>query len=337
MPQTTAPTPPTNDDRPKQDGRSRGRLRSGRREGLGDQTNPKTIFTAIALHVVVIAVLVRMVTLGHGLHDWFGLRSVSELPQERIEFIDTAKPKPPEPKKVVVEKPVVKQTNTTTSPRPSTGPVVGVEQKIDPAIPTVATGGDSTAARKPRDLGIDPSLVGVARTNADPRIWSPTGVGLNVPRTGQQLLDSVVAYAITSAADSIDSIARITNPSRQPGDWTKRLKNGDKWGWDKTGLRLGKYTVPNALLALLPAGIQKGMSGNPTAYQNDRRLAFAREDIQRFGAQAIGEAQFKKAVKEQRAKADRDHQRKADELAREKNDPQSKLPSKAQGGGGGGN
>ncbi|MEP6764247.1 MAG: hypothetical protein ABJB66_08065 [Gemmatimonadaceae bacterium] len=332
MAQTTAPIPPTKDERPEQEGRSRGRLRSGRREGLDDHANPKTLFTAIALHIVVIAVLVRMVTLGHGLHDWFGLRSVSELPQERIEFIDTPKPKPPEPKKVV-EQQVVKQRNPTTSPIPSTGPVVGVEQKVDPAIPTVANGGDSTAAKKPRDLGIDPSLVGIARTNADPRIWTPTGVGLSVPRSGQQLLDSVVAYAITSAADSLDSIARVFNPSRQPGDWTKRLKNGDKWGWDKTGLRLGKFTVPNALLALLPAGIQKGMSGNPTAFQNDRRLAFAREDIQRFGAQAIGEAQFKKAVKDQRAKAERDHQNKADALAREKKDQQATPPPKAQGGG----
>ena len=332
MPQTTTPNPPTNDERPTPDGRSRGRLRSGRREGLGDQTNPKTLFTAIALHVVVIAVLVRMVTLGHGLHDWFGLRSVSDLPQERIEFVETPKPKPPEPPKVVAEKPVVKRTNPTTSPAPSTGPVVGVQQQINPAVPTVANGGDSTASKKTRDLGIDPALVGVALNNADPRVWSPTGVGINVPRSGQQMLDSVVAYAITSAADSIDSIARITNPGREPGDWTKRLKNGDKWGWDKTGLRLGKYTVPNALLALLPASIQKGMSGNPTAYQNDRRLAFAREDIQRFGAQAIGEAQFKKAVKEQRAKAERDHQKKADEIAREKSDQKATAPPKAQGG-----
>ena len=116
MAQTTAPTPPTNDDRPEQDGRARGRLRSGRREILQAQSNPKTLFTAIALHVVVIAVLVRMVTLGHGLHDWFGLRSSPDLPQERIEFVETAKPKPPEPKKVVVEKKIEPESKPTISP-----------------------------------------------------------------------------------------------------------------------------------------------------------------------------------------------------------------------------
>ena len=147
------------------------------------------------------------------------------------------------------------------------------------------------------------------------------------------MLDSVVAYAITSAADSIDSIARIMHPEREPGDWTKRLKNGEKWGWDKTGLRLGKITVPNILLALLPAGIQKGMSSNPIQAANERRILFAREDIQRFGAQAIGEAEFKKAVKEQRTKAERDHQAKADALAREKKDNQANPPPpKGQGG-----
>lgn len=309
----------------------RGRLQSGRREGIHDQATPKTLLTAIAVHVVVIMALVRLVTLGHGLHDWFGLSTIFEKPVERVTYVETPKPKPPEPKKVAAKKPpVVKQQNPSISPQPSIGPVVGVEQKIEPTIPTVANGGDSTGSKKSA-LGIDPSLVGIAPANTDPRVWAPTGNGLSVPRTGKQLLDSVIAYAITSAADSLDSIARVNNPGREPGDWTKRLKNGEKWGWDKTGLRLGKYTVPNALLALLPAGIQKSMSGNPIAMQNANRLAFAREDIQRFGASAIGEAQFRKAVKDQQAKAERTHQAKADAREREMKD-QPPIPPKAQGG-----
>ena len=327
MAQTIVPNPPANDDRPTPVGRAPGRLRSGRREGINDRGNAKTLLTALAVHVVVIFALVRLVTLGHGLHDWFGLRPSTEKREEQVTYVETPKPKPP--LKAVAEKPVVRQ-RAPVSPQPSAGPVVGVERMVEPTTVTSASGGDSTAPKKPRDTGINPALVGIAPANADPRIWAPSGTGLSVPRTGKQLLDSVIAYAITAAADSLDSIARVNSPGREPGDWTKRLKNGEKWGWDKTGLRLGKYTVPNALLALLPASIQKSMSGNPIAFQNANRLAIAREDIQRFGAQAIGEADFRKAVKEQQAKAERTHQARAEQRAAEKKD--QAAPPKAQGG-----
>ena len=87
----------------------RGRLQSGRREGIHDQATPKTLLTAIAVHVVVIMALVRLVTLGHGLHDWFGLSTIFEKPVERVTYVETPKPKPPEPKKVAAKKPVAKK------------------------------------------------------------------------------------------------------------------------------------------------------------------------------------------------------------------------------------
>ncbi|MDQ6611092.1 MAG: hypothetical protein M3Y64_01555 [Gemmatimonadota bacterium] len=327
MAETITPDPPTNDDRPTAPTRAHGRLKSGRRESINDRSTPKTLLTAVALHVVVILALVRLVTLGHGLHDWFGLRPSTEKREEQITYVDTPKPAP----KPVERKPAIKP-RVPVAVQPSTGPVVGVERVVEPTVATTFAGGDSSATKKPRDLGINPALVGIAPANADPRIWAPTGNGLSVARTGKQLLDSAIAYAITSAADSLDSIARVNNPGREPGDWTKRLKNGEKWGWDKTGLRLGKYTVPNALLALLPAGIQKSMSGNPIAFQNANRLAIAREDIQRFGAQAIGEADFRKAVKAQQAKAERTHQARADQRAAEKKEQSGTPPPKSSGG-----
>ena len=322
------PTPnqaeqPSSEDQPAADRRPRGRLRSGRREPLTDRATPKTLITAIAVHVVIIMALVRLISLGHGLHDWFGLAPMFDKREERVTYVEAPKPVPkPAP---VAQKPVAKQPNPT-QPQPSTGPVVGVETKVDLSVPTVARGGDSSATAKPSAITLNPALIGIAPANVDPRIWAPSENGLGVPRTGKQMLDSVIGWAIAAAADSLDSIARVNNPGREPGDWTKRMKNGERWGWDKTGLRLGKYTVPNALLALLPAGIQKSMSGNPIAMQNDRRLAFAREDIQRFGAQALGEADFRRAVKEMRIREDMKHQARSDAKAAEKKDPSSKPP-----------
>ena len=147
------------------------------------------------------------------------------------------------------------------------------------------------------------------------------------------MLDSVIGWAIASAADSIDSIGRLYDANRKPAEWVKRMKNGEKWGWDGAGLRLGKYTVPNALLALLPAGLQRGMQGNPIEARSSRAILLAREDINRFSAQALGEADFRKAVKEIRARKDREYQARSKVRAVEDDKPKQTAPPKAAGSG----
>lgn len=341
MLETPAQTPPQNpDERPKADRRAlRGRLIV--REGTKptDRATPRTLIAAIAVHVIVIAILVRLVTLGHGLHDWFGLISSSDTIQERVTYVEPKKPepKPPEPK--AEPKPVAKapETQPTSPVAAPTSPTVSTEVTVDPAlIGAGRSGGDSsgTGAGKPRDLGINPALVGVAPANSDPRVWAPTLGGINLPRTNQQMLDSVIGWAIASAADSIDSIARLYDANRKPAEWVKRMKNGEKWGWDKTGLRLGKFTVPNALLALLPASAQRGMQSNPIEAASSRAILLAREDINRFSSQAMGEADFRKALKELRARKDREYEARSKARAAENNKPkQTAAPPKAAGGG----
>jgi hypothetical protein len=145
------------------------------------------------------------------------------------------------------------------------------------------------------------------------------------------MIDSVIGWAIASAADSLDSIARLYDVNREPADWTKRMKNGEKWGWDKTGLRLGKYTVPNILLALLPASVQRNMGSNPIEASRARALLLARDDINRFSSLAMGEADFRKAVKETRQRKDREYQKRAKARAAENNKP-APIPPKSSGG-----
>lgn len=339
MVETPTPSPEQHEERPKADRRAlRGRLvlRDGSRQA--DRATPRTLFAAIAVHVVVIAVLVRLVTLGHGLHDWFGLKPLSLSPEERVVYVETKKPepKPPEPKPVE-PKPVPKAAPTPTAAAPAAPPTTVTEiPAVDPALIGSARGGDSSATGngKPRNLGINPALIGLAPVNSDPRLWDPTGTSINVPRTAQQMLDSVVGWAIVSAADSLDSIARLYDPNRKPAEWVKRMKNGEKWGWDKTGLRLGKYTVPNMLLGLLPASVQRGMQSNPIDAQRSRAILFAREDIARFSAQSIGEADFKKALKEVRERKDREYQIRSKKRAAEKAQATPATPPKAAGSGG---
>ena len=340
MLETPTQKPPLNpDERPKADRRAlRGRLVVREGTKASDRLTPRTMFAAIAVHVLVIALLVRLVTLGHGLHDWFGLKSSPDTLQERVTYIEPKKsePKPPEPKPE--PKPVAKAVEVpTTSPVATpTAPTAPVEVAIDPALIAAGrAGGDSSGVGggKPRPLGIDPALVGLAPVNADPRVWAPGAVGITLPRSDQQMLDSAIGWAIASAADSIDSIARLYDANRQPAEWVKRMKNGEKWGWDKTGLRLGRFTVPNALLALLPAGAQRGMQSNPIEARGARALLLAREDINRFASQAMGEADFRKALKEMRARKDREYEARSKARAAENNKPKAAAPPKAAGSG----
>ena len=340
MLETPAQTPPqAPDDRRKANRRAlRGRLVVREGSKATDRATPRTLFATLAVHVLVIAVLVRLVTLGHGLHDWFGLLPSSDTVQERVTYIEpkTPEPKPPEPK--VQPKPVATAVATPpTSPvvMPTT-PTLPVDVAIDPALIAAGRGGgdsSATTSGKPRNFGINPALIGLAPAVSDARVWEPGGLGINLPRTNQQMLDSVIGWAIASAADSIDSIGRLYDANRKPAEWVKRMKNGEKWGWDGVGLRLGKYTVPNALLALLPAGLQRGMQGNPIEARSSRAILLAREDINRFSAQALGEADFKKAVKEIRARKDREYQARSKARAVEDDKPKQTAPPEAAGSG----
>ena len=322
MAQSSEPTPPERDAKPTGPAseRTRGKLQIGARKSATDRSNGKTILAAIFVQLVVGFIIVRSVSMGHGFYDWFGFIPPYQSTEEHVLYVEPPKPKPKPAE--ATPKPIVKPRPVAEKPRPSTGPVVGEPAPVAPTVPQVniGTGGDSSSkgGTGPRRSGINPALVGIAPANADPRIWIPGAAGINVPRSRQQQLDSVVAYAITSAADSLDSIARLYDPGKPAADWTKRMKNGEKWGWDQTGLRLGKYTVPNALLALLPAGVQQRMSGNPLAMASAQRLALSRADIDRFSRMSLNEADFRKEVKELRAKKDREHNDKSKAKAAEK-------------------
>jgi hypothetical protein len=139
-------------------------------------------------------------------------------------------------------------------------------------------------------------------------VWRAPAYGYGVQRRdGADNLDSIMGYAISAARDSLDSLARAQGRTgRKPGDWTKTDKNGNRWGWDQQGIRLGKVTIPNALLGLLPlnATMAAQASGNYTAMERERRVSAAREDILRMSERSLGEAEFRRVVKEMNARRD---------------------------------
>jgi hypothetical protein len=109
-----------------------------------------------------------------------------------------------------------------------------------------------------------------------------------------------------AARDSLDSLNVLRAMGATTASWTKKDANGGTWGMDASGLRLGKVTIPSALLGLLPMGAQQAMSGNPTTMERNRRLSYAQSDIARFRESGPGNDQFKMLVQELRERRDRE-------------------------------
>ena len=256
---------------------------------------------SVLLHIVVGVTVLQLLTFGHGL---YGLLDsfAPEVVQERLTFVEP-RPQEPTPSPVSPAPPAAPLTRPTLIAGPVVGPVTSAPLSTSPT--------DTGSGVRGADAGIgavDANLRGAKPGYSDGRVWSGSGaIGAAPARSGAQKLDSVIASVLTLAADSLDSIARANGAyGRTPGDWTKRDKNGDKWGWDNAGIRLGKVTIPNALLSLLPLNAQVGLSGNPTEFSRERRLAQARADIQRYATMGPGDADFNKLKTELRQRRERE-------------------------------
>ena len=162
------------------------------------------------------------------------------------------------------------------------------------------TGGDGSGPA----TGVMPRL-------PDARIaLSPDAIG-RVQRPTVQQVDSIVELAIGVVRDSLAIVAA----QRRPGDWTVKGKDGKVWGWDPQGnIRLGRFTIPGALLALLPLNMQ-----SPVSPIEQRSLAYIRRDILENAQRSINEDEFRAAVKRIRERKERE--RRETQVAAE--DPQT--------------
>jgi hypothetical protein len=171
-------------------------------------------------------------------------------------------------------------------PRAGTAPVApGIQDRAG-----AGRGTDVTPA-----TGVQPSYT-------DPRLWPQPGPFIPVPKTAAERTDSVVKAAFGIFIDSMRTAE--ANKGRAPGDWTLKDKKGGTWGWDTTGIRLGRVTIPQAVLSLLPLNVQ----ANPTF--NDpvtgREAAFRRGDLLHHANRAVSEDEFRRAVKRIRERKDRE-------------------------------
>jgi hypothetical protein len=247
---------------------------------------------SIAIHVVLIAVLMQ-IAFRYPLGELIGVRE-REIKPERLQFIRVAAPESGTGR--------TERGSKTSAPAPLAAPT---EVPTTVPAPTAADTSRAQAAGGRGDgLGAGGAgrATGIVPLQPDPRIALTPGPISRTPRTVAEDVDSIVSVAIGIYNDS----AAIADTQRKPGDWTVKGKDGQVWGWDPNGnIRLGKFTIPGALLAMLPLNTQ-----NPMSPIEMRRLAWIRRDVLENTQRSISEDEFRAAVKRIRERKEKERRQK---------------------------
>lgn len=248
--------------------------------------------TSLAIHVVVAVLFIQAILSRHP--DFLSFGHPMPAPVvERVGFLALPQPKnhlPPTPgrsggdglakRPSAVQMPTAPTRIPTTVTPPSKGPPVN---SIGPSSGPLIGGGGQLRGVQPR--------------YEDPRVWVAPGEIASAPKTDVQRLDSVIKNDIGAFNDSV----RVANSGRKPGDWTFE-KGGQKYGVDSKYIHLGPFSIPTAVLAMLPLNI----TGNPTTYQRNRTFTANHDEIFQQAQRGINDADFEKAVRSIRERKERE-------------------------------
>jgi hypothetical protein len=115
-------------------------------------------------------------------------------------------------------------------------------------------------------------------------------------------VDSLLALKIRTYLDTVppDSFATRSAPK-----WTTEIA-GKTWGIDGKWIYLGGLKIPTAVLAMLP--IPANAAGNYEAQQEARRMDARRQDIMQAAERMTNAVEFRKYVKELRARKAMEHE-----------------------------
>jgi hypothetical protein len=193
------------------------------------------------------------------------------------------------------------------------------------AVPAAVPSAPAAPAAKPEGgagdiVGEGGATRGIRPNYSDPRLWFPPGpvvsAPMRTPRTKADSLHDMLADKIRVLNDSVAALG----PQRAPGDWTFTDKKGRKYGIDQQYIRLGKFSIPTAVLALLPLNAQ----ANPIQAERQRTMNEMTRQIQEQSARYTRDEEFKAAVRALRARKDRERREAADKAKAEPPAPPAK-------------
>jgi hypothetical protein len=255
--------------------------------------SPASIAAAVAIHAAVIILLMRLVIGPRELDELLNTRT-KPLPVDHIGFLALPRSDAP-PTQTPRSGGDNRPARTTPSPpapplvAPPTTPSTIAEPSGKPAPPDAGGRGEV--------VGSGGTTEGVRPSFSDPRVWAPPAPVVVAPLTPKQRLDSAIVSMVTTLEDSLAKLPI----ERAPGDWTY-TRNGKKYGIDGKMIHLGNFSLPTAILALLPLNA----TANPSAMERDRRLTVMRGEIQAQAARAARDDDFHRAVKALRERKERE-------------------------------
>jgi hypothetical protein len=262
---------------------------------MGKKEPGGSLLLSVVIHVFLIIALAT-ITFHYPLGQLIGLPKDRDHTQERIQYIALPRGEP-----------TGNGARTTATPPAKGAPApLLAPTSVPTTIPTPNPNATSGAASgKAGGTGDAPAGIatGVEPAAPDPRIPLAAVPYQPATRTPAELADSAVKAAFGVYLDS--ALYAAQHPGRQPGDWTKTTADGQKWGWDPGGIRLGKFTIPNAVLAALPLRVGSGMS--PVEARNQ---AWMRSDIMLHAQQSISEDEFRDAVRRIRERKEKERREK---------------------------
>ncbi len=272
---------------------------------------PANLFLSIGLHVVVAVLFVRFLIAPNSFPLTFGGQKSVPVPAERIGFLELPLAKGP---------PVFGRSGGDNRPMTKSAPTklvapVEVPSTLPPVAPAQKPAGEEGSGPL---VGTGGPARGIRPSYADPRLWPAPGDIVAAPKTATQRLDSVIATIIEPYNDSM----AIRAGQRKPGDWTFE-HDGKKYGIDPQYIHLGNFSIPTALLALLPLNIQ----ANPILAESNRTSNQLHSDIMSQAQRGMNEADFRKAVKSIRERKERERNAGANGSGDNKKQPADPPPA----------
>lgn len=191
----------------------------------------------------------------------------------------------------------------SAEPAPRLVSPVAVPSEVPAVMPQVAV----PSAAEPRAGGSGDVIGGGGPTRGvrpsynDPRLWLPTGPVVSAPMQPTTRAESLYTMLAEKIRLMNDSIALARGNPRAPGDWTVNL-GGKKYGIDQQFIRLGKFSIPTAVLGMLPLNVQ----ANPIAMERARVMSGMSREIQDQALRVSRDDDFRAAVRALRARKDKE-------------------------------
>ena len=258
----------------------------------------RSLATSVALHVVGVALLVRIVVVPGTLMSIFRQEPrLAPPPPEKLAFIDLTPRRDSSVARAQVDGGDGRKAAPNLPVAPMLRAPVTVPNVLPPAPKIAVTPGEPGGSGPL--IGGGGALRGVQPSYGDGRLWPEPGPLIGAPKTDDERRDSVFASLLGRYQDSLNLAERgQTGPGERPS-WTFN-RGGQEYGIDRNKIHLGKFSLPSALLYQLPLAKYQG------DITRDRERNMLAQEMFEQTHRRLNEEQFRAAVKAIRARKERE-------------------------------